>query len=101
MTQVACVAGARRGKGRGIRVKREEGEIRERNSCAQDLSDKSARFLLDFIWQPGVLQMSCICILIRGRNGENNRLAAGAPPPPPLALFSRIPLPFPLVAPAT
>ena len=29
----------------------------------------------------------CICILIRGRNGENNGLAAGATPPPPLLVL--------------
>ena len=61
---------------------------------------------MDVIWQPGVLQMSCICILIRGRNGENNRLAAGATPlpltlHPRLSPFARFPHPFPLLAPAT
>ena len=44
---------------------------------------KSATFPYDVIWHPDVLRMSCICILNSGRNGENNRLAAGATPPPP------------------
>ena len=44
---------------------------------------------LPVIWQPYVLRMSCVCILIRGRNGQNNRLAAGASPTPPLLLCAR------------
>ena len=87
-------------------------EIRECNSCAQDLPAKNRQgfhwMSFAVIWQPDVLQMSCIFILIRGRNGENNRLATGiTPPPPPRWRFalafhaSRIPLPFPLLAPAT
>ena len=47
----------------------------------------------------------CICILIRGRNGENNRLAAGATPPFSCSALAfsasrKCPLPFPLLAPA-
>ena len=49
---------------------------------------KSARFSLGVFWQPGILQMSRVSISIRGRNGENNRLAAGATPPPPSTLAS-------------